>query len=201
MPIPLSGNKDLWAYLKREWEYAISGRDTGAPNYPAVKSNEAVLSGNAAGNGTVPLVKADAADNVCVTDKTGASRILVNGVPKNITDASPTNLFQVACPASSMVGGTILYLVQASDGTNYQALSGIVTYAAVNKAGTITTAVTEATGNQAKALSTGTLTLTWSFSAGTNLATVSVQGAGSLTETIYNITYTVIPANGAITIL
>lgn len=62
--VSLTGVLDLWAYLKRMWQYSNYGSDTGAPNYPIVKNNESVLAVNAAGTGTVSLIKADASNNV-----------------------------------------------------------------------------------------------------------------------------------------
>lgn len=120
---------------------------------------------------------------------------------KTIVDGSATALFDVACAAGAMVGGTIHYVVRASDGADFQALSGIVTYSAVNKAGTLTLTITEVTANQAKAVSSGTLTLAWTFVTGTNKGTVKLQPTGSLTETTYDVSFSVTQTQGAITIL
>src|SRR5262249_36119056 len=103
--------------------------------------------------------------------------------------------------SNTSCGGFLNYLVQGFDGTDLQALSGVVTYAAVNKAGTLTLTITEVTANQAKAVSSGTLTLAWTFGTGTNKGTIKLQPTGSLTETVYTVTYTVYPIVGAVTIL
>jgi hypothetical protein len=136
-----------------------------------------------------------------INDTGGINRAVLNATAKTISDGAATSLFDVACAAGAMVGGAIFYQVEASDGTDHQALTGMVTYAAVNKGGTHTLTITEVAGNQAKAVSAGTLTLSWTFVTGTNKGTVKLQPTGSLTETTYRVTYTVLPLIGAVTIV
>jgi hypothetical protein len=109
----------------------------------------------------------------------------------SLTDAQ-TDLFEVALPAGAMAGGVVLATLRASDGTNHQALSQVITWAAVNKAGTYTLAVVITPELEASALSSGTLTATWDLTSGTNKATLSVTPTGSLTETTYTVHYTLI---------
>lgn len=136
-----------------------------------------------------------------LVDTNGVNKLVLNPTAKTIVDGSATSLFDVACAASALVSGVIFYQVQASDGTDFQSLTGMVTYAAVNKAGTLTLTITEATGNQAKAVSAGTLTLSWTFVTGASKGTVKLTPTGSLTETLYTVSYTVLPVSGTITIL
>lgn len=129
-------------------------------------------------------------------------RFIANGAAKTITDASATPLASVAHAAATMVGGFIDFLVRASDGTDHQALAGRAAYASVNKAGTLTSTITYTTAPEAKAVSTGTLTL--SFTVAENPADtleIRVQPTGSLTETLFTIEYNVQPIRGAVTIL
>lgn len=135
------------------------------------------------------------------TDSNGLARLCPNGTPKTIVDGAATPLFDVACASGARCGGVILYTVEVGDGTDHQALTGMATYAAVNKAATLTLTITNATANDAKAVSSGTLTLAWTFVTGTGKGTVKLTPTGSLTETTYQITYTVLPMIGAITIL
>lgn len=116
-----------------------------------------------------------------------------------IVDGSAASLFTVACNTGQMVGGAFFYQVRASDGTDFQSLTGMVTYAAVNKAGTLTLTITEVSGNQAKAVSAGTLTLAWSFVTNTanTLGTVKLTPTGSLTETTYDVMLHVFPIHPA----
>lgn len=120
---------------------------------------------------------------------------------KTIVDGSATSLADIACPSNTMSGGSLFYLVEASDGTDFQAMSGLVTYAMVNKAGTNTLTITNATGNDAKAVSSGTLTLSWTFVTGTNKGTIKLTPTGSLTETTYRVTFWLTPVRGAFTLL
>lgn len=134
-------------------------------------------------------------------DANGLARFCANGTTKTIANASATALFDVACLASGMSGGMIFYTVEATDGTDYQSFTSMVSYSVVNKAATLTLTITEVAGNQAKALSTGTETMAWTFVTGTLKGTVKVQPTTSLTITAHRITYTVLPLIGAITIL
>jgi hypothetical protein len=117
-----------------------------------------------------------------------------------ITNASATSIFDVLIASGSMIGGGFVYQVHVSDGTDYQSLSGLVTYSAVNKAGTITGTITEATGNQAKTVSAGTLTLAWTIVAGTNKVTIKLQPTTSLTATTpFNVRVSLLPISGLVT--
>lgn len=122
---------------------------------------------------------------------------------KTIVDGSATSLFDVAVASGAISGGWAFYLVEASDGTDFQAMSGLITYSSVNKAGTVTsTAPGYATGNDCKSVSSGTLTLAWTHVAGTLKSTVKLQPTGSLTETTpYRVTLMIFPARGAVTLL
>jgi hypothetical protein len=134
-------------------------------------------------------------------DTAGVNRLIQNAVAKTITDASATSLFEVPVTAGNYVGGLVLFAVFASDGTDHQCDIGTATYSAVNKAGTCTRTITYATANEAKAVSSGTLTLAFTLTDDTNKVTVKVQPTGSLTETTYTIFYTVMPLKGTVTIL
>lgn len=121
--------------------------------------------------------------------------------PITIVDGSATSLFTVALPSNGRAGGAFFYTIEASDGTDYQSMTGMVTYAAVSKAAVQTLTITSAAANDAKALSSGTLTVAFTFVAGTGLGTVKVQPTGSLTETLYQITLTIMPTVGVVTTL
>lgn len=158
----------------------------------------------------IQLPPGQTADAFQILDSTGAvlykigsdGRPVLNATSKTIVDGSATSLADIAVVASAMVGGVIHYTVRASDGTDFQALTGIVTYSCVNKAATITGTITEVAGNQAKTVSSGTLTLAWTIVAGTNKMTIKLQPTGSLTETTpYDVTYSIQPILGAVTIL
>lgn len=116
----------------------------------------------------------------------------VTGV-KAMPDNAATGIFEVALPASGMTGGEIRYTYTATGGGEFQAHSGVVSFAAVNKAGVYTTAIGESTllsGLEQAALSAGTLTDVWSIVAGVNKITVtanfdtSLAVAGSINYTV-----------------
>lgn len=193
-----TGDRNIMMVARRVIERAWFGRTTNAAIAPIALNNEYVTAVNAAETGTVDLIKADASNSVAIA----GGRAIYNAVSKTIVDGSATSLFDVAVAQSGMSGGVIFYHVQASDGTDFQSLIGMVTYAVVNKAGTLTLTITEVAGNQAKAVSSGTLTLAWTFVTGTLKGTVKLQPTGSLTETTpYTVSYTVFPITGAVTIL
>lgn len=138
-----------------------------------------------------------------VQDTSAINRLIPNPTAKTIVDGSATSLFEYAVASGGASGGVCFYQVVASDGTDYQTMAGMISYAAVNKAGSVTaSAIGYVTGNDCKSVSAGTLTLAWTNVAGTLKATVKLQPTGSLTETTpYTVTYTVVPISGAITIL
>lgn len=135
------------------------------------------------------------------SDTNGVARIVPVATAKTIVDGSATALVDVACASGATTGGTLHYNVLVGDGTDLQSLTGIVTYASVNKSGTQTLTITEVTANQAKAVSSGTITLAWTYVTGTNKGTIKLQPTGSLTETTYNIVFTLFPLRGAVTVL
>lgn len=161
-----------------------------------VKNNQATkLSVDGSGNITM-------ASGARVKDSSGVSRVVPNPTAKTIVDGSATALFTVPIAQGASVGGTIAFHVFASDGTDHQAMSGVANYASVNKAGTLTNAITNLTTTDAKAVSTGTITLAWTMAEDTaDVVTIKLQPTGSLTETTYNVTYTVFPAKGEVTIV
>jgi hypothetical protein len=115
-----------------------------------------------------------------------------------ITDASATTLFTVDLAAGEWCGGLVNWAVFASDGTDFQVISGIATYAAENKGGTIVGAFVYDSANEAKAVSSGTLTLAFTDAETDNpdSAAFKVQPTGSLTETTMYIRYQIVSQFG-----
>jgi hypothetical protein len=136
-----------------------------------------------------------------VTDTGLVNRLIPNPTAKTIVDGSATSLFEVAIAAASYAAGTVHFAVFASDATDHQVISGILTYSGENKAGTIVRAATYVAANEAKSVSSGTLTLSFTATDDTNKMTVKLQPTGSLTETTYTVLYTVVPLKGTVTIL
>lgn len=211
--IASTGKERNWvAALRRVMDSAWYGTTNNAEQVPLALNNENILAVNAAGTGTVALIKANASDipelpagtilNAgTFNDTNGLNRFVPNSTSKTIVDGSATSLFDVACASGARCGGSFFYTIEVGDGTDHQAMTGMATYSAVNKAGTLTLTITSAAANDAKAVSSGTLTVSFTFVTGTSKGTVKIQPTGSLTETTYKIWYTAFPIVGPITIL
>lgn len=136
-----------------------------------------------------------------IKDTAGLSRI-VFAPAKTIVDGAATALFRCPIAAGASIGGTINFHVFATDATDHQAISGIATFSSVNKAGTLTSTITYVTANEAKSVSSGTLTLAFTMAETVaDHAYVLLQPTGSLTETAYTVTYNLSMQKGAAEIL
>jgi len=121
---------------------------------------------------------------------------------KTLTDATPTGIFELAFTTGQYIGGTINYTVKVTDGTDYQTHSGVVTFAAVNKGGTLTATITESATLESTAASSGTLTDAWTIVTGTNKVTITLDANTSLTPTAMSVEFVLIKnttAQGTIT--
>lgn len=129
------------------------------------------------------------------------NRAIFNGTAKTIVDGSATALFEVPLADGGICAGFMAFAVVASDGTDHQVISGIATYSGENKGGTLVGVMTYDTANEAKSVSSGTLTLSFTDDDNSDACRFLVQPTGSLTETTYTITYTLFPLIGTVTIL
>lgn len=121
------------------------------------------------------------ANGFSATDLNICNRIYTKAATRTLTESSATGLVDVAVAAGSVATGRLYYSVQANDATDYQALSGSVQFAVVNKGGALTTDLSPEI--QATAISSGTLTCAASAVAGTNKITLSLTAVSSLTQT------------------
>lgn len=188
-----------------------AGTANAAPIY--VDSDDNKLKFIPAGSGTTEVEIIDASSAQTLTNKTlvqvtstdsnGQVRTINNPTAKTIVDGSATALFSVACPALSGIGGVGFFLVRASDGTEFQADAGFFSYSAEAKTTVVVGAITYVAANEAKSVSSGTLTLAFTADVSVaNVVTYKVQPTGSLTETApYTIEYTLHPIRGVVTIL
>lgn len=94
-------------------------------------------------------------------------RLFIYGPSKPLTNITDVSLFSIISRTNSFVGGTIDYTIFCQDSSfDSQALSGIVTYSAVNKNGTWSTlTITENANNQSKSVTTGTIVPSWTIAA------------------------------------
>ncbi len=119
-------------------------------------------------------------------------RSYVAAGPKTLTESSATSFVQIALTAAQMSGGTISYTVEASDGTDHQALSGNLRWAAVNKAATETCPTPIDIGTALLAASASTLTCSWTCDTSpTNAVNIQANCVSGLTQTTLRINYAV----------
>jgi hypothetical protein len=125
------------------------------------------------------------------------SSLTVNGNLVALTDAL-TPVFNVAIAPGGTAGGIIFATIEAGNGTDAQSLTKVATFAAVNKGGTITATFTDVTGADAFAASVTltTLTVAWTETPHTGYFTVNLTPAGSLTETMYDVSFFVLLMTG-----
>jgi hypothetical protein len=100
-------------------------------------------------------------------------------------------------------GGIVFWTMVAINATDVQVLSFHTTYSAANKAGTTAVAHTYiGTTDSSLGSSTGTFTVTATATdSGSGLATFNVTGTSSITPTTLQLSFTVFPLVGAVTIL
>lgn len=146
-----------------------------------------ILAGGVAGDaptsgGAIKIQTAQGGNGTALVNRT-----IVNPTPKALTTATPVGLISINVPTGTMTGGQIRYTVRATDGTDYQAVSGIIYWTAVNQTGT---AQADASANIfSSTLTTGTLTTAADTNVVTNTVTVRVTATSSLTTTIFDIQY------------
>lgn len=116
-----------------------------------------------------------------------------------LTAATATTIMNIACASGKWVGGQFTCTVNADDGTNFQALTSEIRFSAVNKAGTITAAITPSDGTAAPSIvasSSGTLTpVTYTIVVNGNSVDIKVAATSSLSETTLNATYVITALN------
>jgi len=121
------------------------------------------------------------------------------GAAKNLTESVATTVITIAGAAGTYDAGSLEYTVAATDTTDFQARSGKVYWAYVNKAATETCVVTgfDGTANPTElkdssgtgAMSSGaTLTYAWAVdTTGSNQCLLTLNAVSSLTQTILQI--------------
>lgn len=146
------------------------------------------------GDGHVKILRNNRAASTGTADNAQATA-MIPMPPKYLTDNSAIGLFEVSLPSGAIAGGQFLYSGECTNGTDHQSHSGVVTWCAVNKAGTITATIAHSSGAgglENDAVSAGTITDTWTIVAGTNKVTITVNVNSSLTPTMLRIMGTII---------
>jgi hypothetical protein len=93
-----------------------------------------------------------------------------------------TPLFEVACPAGSVATGKFVASIYASNGSNHQVRTALISYAIINKGGDVTADIRE--DNELFVSTMGNMSSTWNITPGATGAAVSVTANSTLVETI-----------------
>jgi hypothetical protein len=157
-------------------------------------ANLTVAAGRGTGAGTSGNVILQAASALATgtTAQTLRDRQVIVGKAKALTAANATTFVTIGVASGGFAGGFIDYAIVASDGTDHQCRAGVLPFALVNKADTETGTVgTVGAATEVVAVSSGTLTNTFTIAAGTNAMSLQANAASSLTETNLDIYYQV----------
>jgi hypothetical protein len=128
----------------------------------------------------------------------GAARAVIKNDVLSLTNNMNTTVFSMTVGNSSFGGATIMYTIEATDGTNHQCATGLAHVAiSRNAAGTFGTGQVTNTITSSSNTS-GTLTVTWAAPSGANPSLVQVNANSSLAVSAGypRIRYTII-RNGA----
>lgn len=230
---PLSGTYDTRLYRGGAAATLELGADVnGAPVHQTFKAadgitgtdiagaNMTVTAGRGTGAGTPGALNFQVTDALTTgtTQQTLSTRMTISGGggiwtksgTKTLTAGAATDFVQVAVTSNGRQSGYVEYSIDADDGTDFQERSGVLYFAAVNKAGTETctlfraqgsTTVDDTTDGLAQS-SASTLTNTFTCdTGGTNAITLRANAASGLVETTLRINYTVyLTGNAATTV-
>jgi hypothetical protein len=128
----------------------------------------------------------------------------VDGNIVALKDAA-TPVFQITLDQGATAGGIIFATIEAGNGTDFQCLTQMATYAAARKVAASFVTITELAPADAlaKSLGASTLTATWSnINPSPGIITVQITPASSLTpETMYDVSFFVWAMNGQVSLL
>jgi hypothetical protein len=119
-------------------------------------------------------------------------RIYVSGKRFTLSDNVTTTFATVAVPTGEMISGTCWYSGRSSDGTDFQSVRGSFNFAAVNKAGTLTSNASAAQASTHANSSGASLIDTPSVSNGASLINLEMKLDTTLAApTILDVAYTI----------
>lgn len=119
------------------------------------------------------------------TAQSAGVRQSIRAKQTTLTESTATSVVTIPVAASKIVGGRLTYTVSANDGTDFQSTTGEITFSAVDKAGTVTTAI--AASAETSAASAGTLSSTWTAVASTTNVILKCNAVSSLTQTVLEV--------------
>ena len=187
------GASDSTTYSIGSYGSATAGASTRVGGWFDLAGNPGNWPGAAAllaDNGSVAAPIFLARDNGTTKVSIEDGGALCGNSSKTLTESSATGFLEIAVASGAVASAEIDYEVEATDTTDHQVLSGTLRVNGVNKAGTVTANIAEV-GSQLSTLSTGTLTVTNTVTAGTGKFTVNANAVSSLTQTTLRIKYLV----------
>lgn len=136
-----------FAPAREDHQHALD--DNGVANSKLRDSAATSVIGRAAGTVGDPADIAASADGQVLKRSAGTlafaaltpADIGVTASSKALVNATHTALFDVAVPSGGYAGGRVVVHIQVTDGVDFEAFTDVFTYSAVNKAGTVTAAV------------------------------------------------------------
>lgn len=163
--------------------FPAAGTGTDGAAAADLKINSAVGTGTGRG-GAIRLQTANSATSTGSTANTLADRTYISAKSVTLTESSATLVFNVSLASGKTCGLRVFATTDADDATNFQVNTDTLQVSAVNKAGTVTTAIsTIGAQTTTTAVSSGTLTTTWTAVANGNGVDVKCNAVSSLTQT------------------
>lgn len=125
------------------------------------------------------------------TDQTSVFRLIGNGSVA-LSSGVASTIATSTIAAGQTAGGTIIYSIEASNGTDFINASGQVQYSLVLKSATYTSNTSALTESQAKSDGTDTIVNTWAFAASSGNLQVTSTIVGMTASTYFRITYQIV---------
>jgi hypothetical protein len=175
----------------------ITGTDVAGANFTLAAGR-----GTGAGTGGNLILQAAPALGTGTTGQTLSTRQLIVGKQKSLstTSATTTTFLQIGgLGAHGAASGTVEFGIRITDGTNDQALSGIMRWSFVDTTagaggetcGAAVIGTVDATAANGGAASSGTASAVAATTTGTDVCNIQITPTFSLTATVVEITYTV----------
>lgn len=162
-----------------------SGTTNGAGTIRYVHGSRGTGTGN---GGSVAITTAPPGSSG-TTQNTLAPRFQIYGGEKSLTESTATTVLNIALASGKYLGGCLTVTTCADDGTDFQSLSEVFSFSAINKGGTVTATIQGTPGSSTTAASAGTLTTTWTIAANGNSVDIKNNAVSSLTQTNLKVTY------------
>lgn len=186
------------------YTHTLSGESRGGTDTDVQGAAAILQPGNGTGTGGSGTLKAQTAypDATGTTANTYSDREVFAPKWTTLTESSATAIATLTFGASSVVGAEFLVTIESNDGTDYQALTSRVRVSSVRKAAgnTVSTVALVGTDLLAESTGTSTLTATYTLTEGASAVTLNVNAVSSLTQTILRATFQAVSNGPACTI-